>query len=238
MKIFYDVDTQNDFMNKNGALYVPDAEIIGVNLAKLTDYAKENFIPVLGSVDRHFGTLEYKKREGELQIWKGPFPNHCMKDTNGELKIYETTLEINRWEDIPDNAHYIPNLLVKKEEILPEFKPYLEIALRKINDIKNKEAKPQGIYFRKQSYDIFANPAFPAFLKMADIKEALVYGVATDYCVKAAVLGMQNKGIQTYVVKDAIKGVEPKTTKQALEEMTNKGAKTITTKQVLEGRFD
>jgi len=33
----------------------------------------------------------------------------------------------------------------------------------------------------------------------------VVYGVATDFCVKAAVLGMQKRGVQCYVVEDAIK---------------------------------
>ena len=42
MKIHYDVDTQNDFMNPSGALYVPDAESIKPNLKKLTDHAKKN----------------------------------------------------------------------------------------------------------------------------------------------------------------------------------------------------
>ena len=92
-----------------------------------------------------------------------------------------------------------------------------------------------GIYFEKQSYDVFTNPAFPWFLDMAKITEAVVYGVATDYCVKAAVLGMQQRGIQCYVVEDAIKGVAQDTTKSALEEMAQTGAKFVTTQQVLGG---
>src|SRR3989339_460088 len=94
MKIFYDVDTQNDFMNADGALYVPAAELIKPALAKLTDYARANNIPVLGSVDKHFGTEQYKSREGELQKWGGPFPDHCMSQTDGQDKIDETTLSI------------------------------------------------------------------------------------------------------------------------------------------------
>src|SRR3989344_4924987 len=88
--IFWDVDTQNDFMHKDGALYVPDAELIIPNLAALTEIARKNNIPVLGSVDRHFGTEEYKAREGELARWGGSFPDHCMNNSKGQLKIDET----------------------------------------------------------------------------------------------------------------------------------------------------
>jgi len=264
MKIFYDIDTQNDFMNKDGALYVPDAEPIKPNLRKLTNYTRENFIPVIGSVDRHFGTPEYKHREGELQRNGGPFPDHCMNGTVGQMKILETTLQLNnnRFEEAYDEALYIPHMMYHgypKEPIpkaVREFwkdskelkkvweenlkgidQGFLDETIRKIDSILKKETKPQGIYFEKQSYDVFTNPAFPAFLDMADIKQAVVYGVATDYCVKAAVLGMQKKGIQCYVVEDVIKGVAPETTKKALEEMTKAGAKLITIKEVLGGKI-
>ena len=46
MRIFYEVDIQNDFMNKNGALYVPGAELIKPNIKILTNYAREKNIPV------------------------------------------------------------------------------------------------------------------------------------------------------------------------------------------------
>lgn len=239
MKIFYDIDTQNDFMNKDGALYVPDAELIKPNLRKLTEFARENFIPVVGSVDRHFGTLEYKEMEQELAKWGGPFPDHCMKDTPGEYKIYETILEYSREGLTPDNGDYILHVLEKNlnPKTKVALRNLLDIANRKINKVVERKTPPQGVYFRKQSYDVFTNPVFPMFLEMTNIKQAIVYGVATDYCVKAAVLGMQNRGIQCYVVEDAIKGVEEATTKAALEEMAKAGTKFVKTKNILEGKL-
>jgi nicotinamidase/pyrazinamidase len=190
MKIFYDVDTQNDFMNKDGALYVPNAELIKPNLKLLTDFARKNKILIIGSLDKHFGIEEYREREGELARWGGPFPDHCMAGTFGQKKIQET----------------------------------------------NQESS-QGFFFEKQSYDVFTNPLISKFLKESKIAEAVVYGVATDYCVKAAVLGMQQRGIQCYVIEDAIKGVFPESTKSALEEMIKAGAKFVTTKQVIERKI-
>ena len=223
MRIFYDVDTQNDFMNQNGALYVPDAELVKTNLKLLTDYAKKNKVPVLGSMDKHFGTPEYKERELELARWGGLFPDHCMVETPGQLKIPETVLS-----DYPVLIeHPLDNKILNK---------LLERATDELDQVYAEYWLPNGIYFEKQSYDVFTNPNVKAFLEIAKPESAVVYGVATDFCVKAAVLGLQKMKIQCYVVTDAIKGVFPKSTKSALEEMTNARAKFVTTKEVLENK--
>jgi len=237
MKIFYDVDTQKDFMNEKGALYVPDAESIKPNLKLLTDFARENFIPVVGSVDRHFGTEEYKEREGELKVWGGQFPNHCMNETFGQMKICETRVR-KGWQDksvCREVEHYLVNNLNKKID-----EKSLNQAIKGIMDT-NKiipiNYDIHRVYLEKQSYDVFTNPNTSELLARAKVNESVVYGVATDICVRAAVLGMQKKNIQCYVVKDAIKGVFPDKTKEALEEMVNAGAKLVTTKEVLEGKI-
>lgn len=234
MRIFYDIDTQNDFMNANGALYVPGAEEIKGKLFLLTGFAISNYIPILGSVDRHFGTEDYRERELELQKWGGPFPEHCMDGTEGQLKIYETVVwSISKNEY--DTGIYLENQLKDTSKINKDLAGYANL----LNLPRNRNAPPhtQGIYFEKQSYDVFTNPAFEEFLDLLRVDEAVVYGVATDYCVRAAVLGMQDKGVQCYVVEDAIRGVAPNTTKEYLEKMLTAGAKFVTTKQVLEERL-
>lgn len=237
MKIFYDVDTQNDFMNKDGALYVPGAEEIKQNLEKLTKYAANKYIPIVGSVDWHFGTEEYKQREGELQKWGGPFPDHCTAYQKGSEKIKETTRFVeDPCKYFPEDKGilrkiYVHNVPNKLDRPVCRF----EIA-GKLADLGPSCGSRNSLLFEKQSYDVFTNPAFEVFLQMADVKEAIVYGVAADYCVKAAVLGMQKRGIQCYVVEDAIKGVAPETTKSALEEMLEAGAKFVKTSDVLEGK--
>jgi nicotinamidase-related amidase len=274
LRIFFDVDTQNDFMNIDGALYVPDAELIKPNLKLLTDFAKANFIPVLGSGDRHFGTPEFKHREGELKRWGGPFHNHCMDGTMGQLHIEETTLEPvygrvadeisingndlglyishNLFHNIPED---ILNKIIEEDEKLGAFSreellqmansresktgisPHLlKRALNRINIIFEKRNRPEGIYIEKQSYDVFTNPMAEELLLRGRVKEAVVYGVATDYAVKSAAIGMQKRGIQTFVVIDAANGMAPETTRAALEEMTATGCKIVTTEDILEVR--
>jgi len=51
--IFWDVDTQYDFMKADGKLYVPDAEQLVANLKKLTDYAHGHGIRIVASADDH-----------------------------------------------------------------------------------------------------------------------------------------------------------------------------------------
>ena len=239
MKIFFDVDTQNDFMNVDGALYVPGAEEIKDNLELLIDFANLSGIQVIGSVDRHFGTPEYKSREEELQRYGGPFPDHCMDGTLGQLKIHQT-IDGSPY-DGEDLGIYIPHDLVKgsNNKLLGIARDSLFSIFYKFRCLGLKNS----VYFEKQSCDIFTNPAIEELLSNKGLKddkivpmidEAVVYGVATDYCVKAAVLGMQKRGIQCYVVKDAIKGVAPDTTKLALEEMAEAGAKFVTTDDVLD----
>jgi nicotinamidase/pyrazinamidase len=173
MKIFYDVDTQRDFMDADGALYVPGAEFIKPNISLLTTYARENKIPIWGSVDAHI------ENDPEFMV----FPRHCVIGTRGQEKIIA---------------------------------PYNEEKI-----------------FKKAHYDVFTNLEFEKELLKYQVKEAVVYGVATDICVRAAVLGMQERGIQTYVVEDAIRGVFEDKTKIALEEMKIAGAKFVKTPQIL-----
>ena len=69
--VFYDVDTQNDFMvdpdihKTPTALYVPGAEHIRKNLQQLTRYAQTNdYCFIMGSVDRHFNDDKELKKVG------------------------------------------------------------------------------------------------------------------------------------------------------------------------------
>ena len=121
--IFFDVDTQNDFMNSNGALYVPDAERIKWDLELLTRHACFYRIPVFGSADRHFGTPEYKEREGELAKYGGPFPEHCMDGTPGQLKIGSTQFIGTKDDESEVIPGFITNPLKNQKPTLRYYSP-------------------------------------------------------------------------------------------------------------------
>ncbi|MFH1750229.1 MAG: hypothetical protein ABH863_00970, partial [Candidatus Micrarchaeota archaeon] len=90
MLVFFDSDTQNDFMLPAGKMYVHGAEHIYKNLHSLTAFARRRKIKIISCMDRHFGTPKYRDLEfSELEVWGGPFPMHCMDSTPGQKKIKE-----------------------------------------------------------------------------------------------------------------------------------------------------
>src|SRR5437660_12478588 len=87
--IFWDVDTQYDFMKADGKLYVPDAEHIIPNVKRLTDYAHGHGIRIVASADDHVvGHAELS----EQPDWKTTFQAHCLRGTPGQKKITKTAL--------------------------------------------------------------------------------------------------------------------------------------------------
>ncbi|MEJ2219298.1 MAG: bifunctional nicotinamidase/pyrazinamidase [Desulfobacterales bacterium] len=62
-----------------------------------------------------------------------------------------------------------------------------------------------------------------AILKENGIKALIVYGIATDYCVKATAIDAADAGYKVTVVEGLSKGVAPDTTAEALDEMKAKG---------------
>jgi nicotinamidase/pyrazinamidase len=78
--VFLDVDTQVDFMSPSGSLYVPRAEQIIPNLAKLMLWACDHRIPIISSADTH------APDDPEFAQW----PPHCVAGTPGQRRIAET----------------------------------------------------------------------------------------------------------------------------------------------------
>jgi nicotinamidase/pyrazinamidase len=81
--VFFDVDTQLDFLYPAGALYVPGAERIVPNVARLNRYAAANEIPVISDMDAH------AENDPEFRDW----PAHCVKGTFGQAKPQATLLD-------------------------------------------------------------------------------------------------------------------------------------------------
>jgi nicotinamidase/pyrazinamidase len=79
-QVFLDVDTQRDFMEENGALYIARASEIVANLARLTQFATRNGISVLATACSHHSD------DPELT----QFPPHCMAGTDGQKRIAAT----------------------------------------------------------------------------------------------------------------------------------------------------
>ena len=81
--IFFDIDSQLDFLYPAGALYVPGAERIVPAIAHLNRYAAAHGIPVISTVDAH------AENDPEFRDW----PPHCVAGTTGQHKAEITLLD-------------------------------------------------------------------------------------------------------------------------------------------------
>ncbi len=110
--IFWDVDTQVDFIEPAGKLYVPGAEKLRPNLKRLTEYAAANGILVVGDVCVH------QPDDPEFQ----EYPPHCLAGTPGAEKIPETVLPRqyripNRKVSLPPDLLSYPQIMLEKQTL-------------------------------------------------------------------------------------------------------------------------
>jgi nicotinamidase/pyrazinamidase len=78
--VFFDVDTQLDFLFPAGALAVPGAERIVPALGALTRFAHSNGIQIISTADAH------TENDPEFMLWKP----HCVSRTIGQVKTTGT----------------------------------------------------------------------------------------------------------------------------------------------------
>lgn len=175
--LFWNVDTQIDFVYPRGKLYVKGAEDLRPQWKELTMLAKDNSIRVVNTADYHF---PYSAELDASPDYITTFPEHCMVNSRGADFIKET--------DPEDAVIFDWN---KKYLITPE---YFERNVHR------------NFIIRKDEFDVFAgNPYSKSILKYLNPKTVVVYGVSTNVGVDASVRGLVKKVKKVYVVEDAIK---------------------------------
>jgi nicotinamidase/pyrazinamidase len=168
--VFVDVDTQIDFVEPTGSLYVPSAETLRPSFARLVETARAHGLRYVASSDAH------APDDPEFLV----FPPHCVAGTPGQRRVPETELE--------------RALIVPVHGALPE-------SLEARAPIPLDADTP--VVLEKVAFDLFTNPAAEAVLAATGATTAVVFGVALDYCVRAAALGLRSRGYETVLVHDA-----------------------------------
>jgi nicotinamidase/pyrazinamidase len=79
------------------------------------------------------------------------------------------------------------------------------------------------IIVEKQALDVFTNPNFGALLERLAADRYVVYGVATDYCVRCAAMGLIGTGKPVTLLTDAIAAVNAEDGRRVLAEFTARG---------------
>src|SRR5436305_1525096 len=78
--VFVDIDTQRDFLDPDGSLFIAGSEAIRPALARLSSFALDRGIPILATACAH--RLDDPDPE--------PFDPHCLVGTPGQERIDET----------------------------------------------------------------------------------------------------------------------------------------------------
>ena len=88
----------------------------------------------------------------------------------------------------------------------------------------------------KTAYDVQDNPNLDAILHALEMRRFVVFGVATEVCVQAAVLALRRRGFAVDVVADAIRPISEEGGREAVEKMVAAGARMVTTAEVCKPR--
>lgn len=193
--VFVDVDTQRDFLDPSGSLFIPGSERILASLARMTQVARNENIPVIATACAH--TLDEADPE--------PFPPHCLIGTEGQRRIVET--------DWPGG------MVLPVSQTLSRGQPI-----------------PAYLTLEKSRYSIFSRPDAGSVFALYAASGAtfVVYGVATDYCVRAAVLGLRELGYPVTVVADAVWAIEQDRESEQFADFVEAGAVLILAEAVCE----
>jgi nicotinamidase/pyrazinamidase len=172
--LFYDVDTQRDFMLPEGKLYIPGAERLFPQLERLTTFARQQGIRIAGSVDCHTPS------DPELLANGGEYPEHCMMGTEGQKKVTAT---------LPDHPLWIINRPYTADELQALLRQEGEVYLE-----KQRFDVFSGNQNASQVLDMLLHGK----------EDLVVYGVVTEVCVDQAITGLKDRPVRLHVPVDAI----------------------------------
>jgi nicotinamidase/pyrazinamidase len=178
--ILWDVDTQVDFMDPSGKLYVPNANEVAPAMERLVDAARAAGIVHVASVDDHELT---DPEISDKPDFRNTYPPHCLRGTRGAEKVLETKqrdpLPLG---SLPHPPGLVPGLIRGHREIL----------------------------LLKKNFNVFTNPNTDPLLDALDPETIVVFGVATDVCNDAAIRGFVLRGRNVKFVEDASRGLDEK----------------------------
>lgn len=189
----FDVDTQRDFQDPAGALYVPGAEGLEDAYRALLAVAAARSVPVVASADAH------PPDDPEFV----DFPPHCLRGSPGAERIDAT-------------------------------RPARPVLVAPGGEGARVPGVGETLVLQKVAFDPFTNPAAGPLVAGLGRRAAVVFGVALDYCVRAAALGLRERGLDVYLVRDATAPVTPETGAAALAELVEAGVRPLSTAALLE----
>jgi nicotinamidase/pyrazinamidase len=193
------VDVQGDFTTAHkGSLAVPNTDAPYLEkVSRATEQLKQAGLPIFASQDWHPA-------------------NHMSFASNHEgKKPFETIKLDDGRTQVLWPVHCVQGTPAAEILVKPDL----------ITKVIQKGADSKFDSYSGFKDDGGASTELDKALKASNIKTLIVYGIATDYCVKATALDGLKQGYNVYVVDELCRGVADNTSKAALDEMKEKGAK-------------
>jgi nicotinamidase/pyrazinamidase len=172
-------------------------------MERLVDTARAARLVHVASADDHELT---DPEISDTPDFTNTYPPHCLRGTRGAEKILET-----KQRDplplslIPFPPGLVPKLVEGRREIL----------------------------LLKKNFNVFTNPNTDALLDALDPDEIVVFGVATDVCDDAAVLGFLLRGRRVRFVEDAARGLDEARTAACTAVWRDRGVEFATAEEVI-----
>jgi nicotinamidase/pyrazinamidase len=190
------VDIQGDFTKlKNGSLAVEGTDEAYIKaVQENTKRLKEAGYPVFATQDWHPA-------------------DHASFFTNHKGKKAFDVIKLHGKDQVLWPPHCVQNS--PGAEILLDKKLFKAIVKKGMNAQYDSYSGFQDDGGKKTDMD--------KLLKKDKIKKVVVYGIATDYCVRATALDAAAAGYKVILIKNLSRGVAPDTSQKAIDEMKAKG---------------
>lgn len=190
------VDVQGDFTKlKNGSLAIEGTDEAYVRIVgEDTKKLKEAGFPIYATQDWHPA-------------------NHVSFYTNHQGKKPFDVIKLHGKDQVLWPPHCVQN--TPGAEILLDKKLFKAIVKKGMDAQYDSYSGFQDDGGKKTEMD--------NILKKDGIKKVVVYGLATDYCVRATAMDGVAAGYQVVLIKNLCRGVAPDTSQKAIEEMKAKG---------------
>ena len=133
--------------------------------------------------------------------------------------------------DDPEFAHWPPHCVVGTagQQRIPETQlPAAVVVSNRPGAFVTGTTWPAQIVIEKQDYCSTSNPNFDTIVKALGPRRFVVFGVATEFCIRAHALALKQRGLTVELVTDAIMPITEKGGRKAIEEMLAAGVLPIT----------
>jgi nicotinamidase/pyrazinamidase len=203
--VFWDVDTQVDFMLPSGSLAVPGAEALLPNLGRLTAAARAAGIPIVHTADDHD---PHDPEIADDPDFVETFPAHCLRGTPGAERLPETAPSPDAADIPPDGAGVDVAAVARASEVV--------LRKNRFDAFSNPATAP----------------LLGALAPDRVVVYGVALEVCDRYAVEGMLA--LDRGFEIVVVEDAVAALDPVRGKELLREWQAQGIRLASTDEVLQ----